>query len=139
MFGDVCYSYYDALDRLIRVQQDLVEGDCHHFLEGCDVSKAASIFWMPSEGDPDELSFCTRAGGQPGDPFEANVGNMNGLACPVCKKDMEFVLQIYSGDLDSSQNPGMSYEFSLWIEHYATLFMFDCPNCRVWASLSYNT
>lgn len=56
--------------------------------------------------------------------------------CRECGAEMQFILQLASATLDTSR-PGndLGYAFHLSIEHYATLYLFDCSACQITASI----
>ncbi len=109
--------------------------DLEDFHKGKVQGPQASLIWEPAgrafpgrEGREDQ----THAGSLP-----LWLQSDEWPECPLCREDMAFVLQLDSDTLDTiNHRSELSGQFNLFLENYATFFLFECPGCGVTASVS---
>jgi hypothetical protein len=72
-----------------------------------------------------------RAGGKP-----AWLQDEEWPSCPLCQRNMQFILQLSSCSIDHSRDIEMRGKFLVSIEYYATLYFFACDPCGVTCSVT---
>lgn len=119
------------------VRAEFKDGQAQELLGGETEEICASLVWEPEplSADREGWGWETTAGGAPHWLQQDETP-----ACLACRQDMAFVLQLASATLDTIQNQGeLSGKFCLILEHYATLYCFECETCGVTASVSQYT
>lgn len=109
------------------------DSECHDFIEQqCDPVSEASLCWTPGPPPAEEDWTHTVAGGEP-----AWLQRPEWPACLRCERSMGFTLQLSSDSLDTLlRNRDLADGFAIEIEYYATLFLFECPDCAVTCTVS---
>lgn len=113
-----------------------------------DLSLAVGMEWNRRDVDVENFSDWTFFGGQP----IWLQGGVDSTPCPGCDQPMRFVLQLASKTLDPfflpDGTPGgsgtrwrdeLGVDFQMKIEHWSTLYQFECEACRITSSLSEST
>lgn len=127
VFWGPCYVFFEEHEPVaIRFDQ----GQNHHLMKEMASSTPvqASLQWttVPAAS---LTPWDTFAGGDP-----KWIQSPEWPACPQCKDDMDFILQLSSETLDEGLD--QLEPFYIQLEYGATLYFFFCHRCRVACSVT---